>query len=409
MALTQLPPLSLYIHIPWCVKKCPYCDFNSHQVKNDIPEQAYIDRLLVDLEQEIPQVWGRQLSSIFIGGGTPSLFSAQGFEKLLSGIRALLPFQPDMEITMEANPGTVEAQKFKDFFNAGINRISIGVQSFNNQFLDTLGRIHNGDEATRAFEIARQAGFDNINLDLMYALPNQSDSQAMVDLQKAVALSPEHLSWYQLTLEPNTLFYHQPPPIPDEDSAFDISEQGIEFLRQNGYQQYEVSAYSKNGKHPSVHNLNYWQFGDYLGIGAGAHGKISRADDQTITRKSKKRSPKDYLDADKPIIENARTIPQQELPLEFMMNAMRLKNGVAQELFFGTTGLLIGQVKNAISQAQEQGLLNCSNNQLQPSEQGYRFLNELLAYFMPENFPELAEPNNGKVDKANTIKVTELN
>ena len=391
MALAQVPPLSLYIHTPWCVQKCPYCDFNSHQLKESLPEDDYVERLLFDLEQELPEVWGRQLTSIFIGGGTPSLFSAQSYERLLSGIRALLPFHSDMEITMEANPGTVEADKFKGFFQAGINRISIGVQSFNNQFLSSLGRIHNGDEAIRAFQIARDAGFDNINVDLMYALPEQSAEQALDDLAIAVDLHPEHLSWYQLTLEPNTLFYHQPPPLPDDESVCDIAEAGLRQLKKEGYQRYEVSAFSRNGQSPSTHNLNYWQFGDYLGIGAGAHGKISRMDNQTITRKSKKRSPKEYLDSNKSLIAQRREIPAQELPLEFMMNAMRLKGGVPSELFFQTTGLLLPQIQNAIEQAQSDQLIELNQSHIRPTAKGYQFLNELLELFMPENFPQLAE------------------
>ncbi|WP_444995535.1 radical SAM family heme chaperone HemW [Aliikangiella sp. IMCC44359] len=385
MTITSLPPLSLYIHTPWCVQKCPYCDFNSHQLKTTIPEQEYIDRLLFDLEQELPEIWGRSLNSIFIGGGTPSLFSGKSYERLLSGIRALLPFHADMEITMEANPGTVEADKFNEFYQAGINRISIGVQSFNNQFLKVLGRIHDGSEASRAYQIAREAGFKNINLDLMYALPQQTVQQALNDLKMAIELAPEHLSWYQLTLEPNTLFYHQPPPLPDDELTCDMAEQGIELLTKHEYQQYEVSAYSSAGHYPSTHNLNYWQFGDYLGIGAGAHGKITRADTQTITRKSKKRNPKDYLDTNKAVIDKQQQILKEELPLEFMMNAMRLKDGVPTALFFQTTGLLISQIENALTEAEKQGLLTKDHDYIRPTEQGYRFLNELLTFFMPEN------------------------
>jgi len=397
MAITQLPPLSLYIHTPWCVQKCPYCDFNSHQLKKPIPEDDYIECLLRDLEQEMPSVWGRQLSSIFIGGGTPSLFSPQSFDRLFSGVRALLPFHADMEITMEANPGTVEAEKFKGFFDAGINRISIGVQSFDNHFLQSLGRIHDGDEALRAFEIARNAGFNNINLDLMYALPNQTIAQALDDLTIATQLAPEHLSWYQLTLEPNTLFYHQPPPLPDDEAVCDIAEQGLALLSSTGYQRYEVSAYSREGQFPSAHNLNYWQFGDYLGIGAGAHGKITRADNQTITRISKRRNPKDYLNPDKSFIDTSRQIPPAEFPLEFMMNAMRLKNGIDESLFFKTTGLLLGQIEPALAQAENAGFLERTESRLRPSPNGYQFLNELLECFMPENFSQLGSGEQIKI------------
>lgn len=391
MAITQLPPLSLYIHIPWCVQKCPYCDFNSHQAKDTIPEQAYIQRLLFDLEQQLPTVWGRQLSSIFIGGGTPSLFSAEALEQLLSGIRALLPFYADMEITMEANPGTFEAEKFSGFREAGVNRLSIGIQSFNDTFLTKLGRIHGADEAKRAFSIARNAGFDNINIDLMYGLPGQSLEQAMSDLTTAFELAPEHLSWYQLTLEPNTLFYHQPPQLPNDDQIIDISDSGLALLNDNHYCRYEISAFHRQGAQPSQHNLNYWQFGDYLGIGAGAHQKITRADNQTITRQSKRRSPKNYLDKNLSLIDNSRAIQPQELPLEFMMNALRLKNGVDQSLFFSTTGLLLSQLEEVIVQAESQKLLKRDKNRIQPTSHGYQFLNELLQLFMPENFPFLAK------------------
>ena len=390
MAITQLPPLSLYVHVPWCVKKCPYCDFNSHAVKNEIPEEAYIDRLLFDLEQEMPKVWGRQLVSIFIGGGTPSLLSPNAYERLLSGIRSLLPFLADIEITMEANPGTVEANKFAGFVDAGINRLSIGVQSFNDGQLQSLGRIHSSFEAQRAFQIAREAGFNNINLDLMYALPNQSVAESQDDLKKAIDLGPEHLSWYQLTLEPNTLFFHEPPPIPDDEIAEDIAEAGLALLSDNRYRRYEVSAYSLDGTKPSTHNLNYWQFGDYLGIGAGAHGKITRADEQTISRTSKRRNPKDYLNKTKSLIDNSKQIPTQELPLEFMMNALRLKEGIPRELFFQSTGLLIEQISKQIKKACDEGLLVDNGKQIAPTEQGYRFLNQLLEHFMPENFSALA-------------------
>ena len=389
MAITKLPPLSMYIHVPWCVRKCPYCDFNSHAVKNVIPEEAYVDALLEDLSQQIPSVWGRQLVSIFIGGGTPSLFSPQSYEKLFSGIRALIPFQQDIEITMEANPGTAEAEKFAGFIEAGINRISIGVQSFNDKHLHSLGRIHSANEAEKAYQIARDAGCKNINLDLMYALPNQSLEESLDDLKRAIALSPEHLSWYQLTLEPNPLFYHQPPTLPKESVMDDIAEQGLALIESSGYKRYEISAYSREGKKPSTHNLNYWRFGDYLGIGAGAHGKITRSDEQSIKRISKKRSPKDYLDSSKPFIDSIKVISQQELPLEFMMNAMRLKEGVEKESFFEHSGLLLSQIQKQISEAQELGLIELTDKKIKPSERGYLFLNELLEHFMPENFPEL--------------------
>jgi len=390
MAITQLPPLSLYVHFPWCVQKCPYCDFNSHAVKQAIPEKEYIDALLEDLEQELPAIWGRSITSIFIGGGTPSLMSVSAMDHLLSGIRARLPFLSDIEVTMEANPGTVEADKFKGFFDAGINRISIGVQSFNNEFLKVLGRIHHAEEAKSAFEIARNAGFNNINIDLMYALPNQSVSQALSDLEIATNLKPEHLSWYQLTLEPNTHFHHSPPEkMAGDDLLADISEQGLQFLDHRNYQRYEVSAFNLSGDYPSWHNTNYWQFGDYIGIGAGAHGKITRADTQQIIRTSKRRNPKDYLNKEKSFIDHSRILKHQELPLEFMLNALRLKNGVNEDLFFQTTGLLLSQVNHAVDACTQKGLLIRENKTIRPTSTGFNFLNEILAEFMDDNFPKL--------------------
>ncbi len=401
MAITQLPPLSLYIHFPWCVQKCPYCDFNSHAIKQGIPESDYINALIQDLEQQLPTIWGRSISSIFIGGGTPSLLSVSAIDQLLSAIRARLPFLADTEVTMEANPGTVEAEKFKGFFDAGVNRISIGVQSFNDQFLSTLGRIHQADEAISAFEIARNAGFKNINIDLMYALPNQSIEQALSDLNIATKLSPEHLSWYQLTLEPNTEFHHKPPKnMANDDLLADISEQGLTFLQQQNYHRYEVSAFSRSNDYISQHNLNYWRFGDYLGIGAGAHSKITRADTQQITRINKRKSPKDYLNKDKTFIDKTRILEHQELPLEFMLNAMRLKNGVDENLFFETTGLLLSQINHALEKCYQRGLLINKEKIIQPTEIGFQFLNEILNEFMDENFP--------KLNQQQQIKITEV-
>lgn len=393
MTITHLPPLSLYIHFPWCVQKCPYCDFNSHAVKQPIPESDYIDALLFDLEQELPAIWGRSLTSVFIGGGTPSLMSAENMQRLLSGIRSLLPFI-DIEITMEANPGTVEAEKFAGFFDAGVNRISIGVQSFNDQYLSTLGRIHSADEAVNAFNIARKAGFKNINIDLMYALPNQSIQQAIADLKTATELKPEHLSWYQLTLEPNTTFHHAPPKnLPEDDALADISDDGLSFLETNNYHRYEVSAFSLSGRNASWHNTNYWQFGDYIGIGAGAHGKITRADTQQIIRTSKRRNPKDYLNKDKSFIDQTRILQNQDLPLEFMMNAMRLKNGVHEELFFQTTGLLFSQLNQVLKKLKSKDLITHKNKIVKATELGFRFLNDILSEFSADNFPNLNDGN----------------
>lgn len=393
MAITELPPLSLYVHFPWCVQKCPYCDFNSHSIKQSIPEADYIQALLNDLEQELPAIWGRSLTSIFIGGGTPSLMSVEGMDQLLSGIRARLPYLADTEVTMEANPGTVEAEKFNGFYQAGVNRISIGVQSFNDIFLKTLGRIHQSDEALKAFEIARQAGFKNINIDLMYALPEQTIEQALSDLTIATSLQPEHLSWYQLTLEPNTAFYHTPPKnMASDDLLADIGEAGLEFLTDKNYQRYEVSAFNLNGKHPSWHNTNYWQFGDYVGIGAGAHGKITRADTQEIIRTSKRRSPKDYLNPEKSFIDNTRVVSNQDLPLEFMMNAMRLKQGVNLNSFYSRTGVMLSELDKAIEHCEQRGLIEVEQGEIRPSETGFVFLNEILNEFLPEKFPQLQSP-----------------
>lgn len=322
-------------------------------------------------------------------------------DRLLSGIRARLPFLADTEVTMEANPGTVEADKFKGFFDAGVNRISIGVQSFNNEFLSTLGRIHQADEAVKAFEIARLSGFKNVNIDLMYALPNQSIEQALSDLKIAISLKPEHLSWYQLTLEPNTAFYHSPPKQMATDHLLaDIGEAGLNLLQKNDYQRYEISAFNLNGKSPSWHNTNYWQFGDYLGIGAGAHGKITRADTQQIIRTSKRRSPKDYLNKRKSYIDQTRIIKPQELPLEFMMNAMRLKKGVDVSSFQSRTGIMFSQIESAIQKCREQGLLELETKRILPSDTGFIFLNNILSEFMEDNFPKL---NNNE-----TIQFKEL-
>ncbi|MCO7225275.1 radical SAM family heme chaperone HemW [Pleionea sp. CnH1-48] len=383
--LTQLPPLSLYVHIPWCVRKCPYCDFNSHENRQTMDEQAYIDALVADLTQELPAVWGRRLSSIFIGGGTPSLFSAQAIDSLLSQIRALIPFNGDIEITLEANPGTAEADKFKGFFQAGINRLSIGVQSFNDQHLHTLGRIHKANEALKAIKMAQEAGFERINVDLMHGLPEQTQAQAMQDLATAFDSGVSHLSWYQLTLEPNTLFYRHPPKLPADDALSDIQDAGEARLKDAGFNKYEISAYAKAPSLQSRHNLNYWQFGDYLGIGAGAHGKITLPAEQKIRRYSKKRHPKSYLDASQPYLDNQKTLAIEELPLEFFMNTMRLTQGVDQQLFFERTGLTPALINDNIEQAVFKELLDTTEGIYRPTPLGHKFLNDLLEMFMPEN------------------------
>src|SRR3954471_22766493 len=332
--LSALPPLALYVHIPWCVRKCPYCDFNSHERAGELPEKAYVEKLLLDLESHLPSVWGRRLTSVFIGGGTPSLFSPGSIDALLSGVRARLPLEPDAEITLEANPGTVEAGRFRGYRDAGVTRISVGVQSFDDAMLRALGRIHGGDEARRAVESAL-AAFDNVNLDLMYGLPGQSMAMARADLEAGVATGVPHVSAYQLTIEPNTVFFSKPPQLPEHDLAADMQVMIEALLAEKGFEHYETSAFAKPG-HRCRHNLNYWEFGDYLGIGAGAHGKISFPD--RITRHSRMKQPREYLAAQDTLAEQ-NTIPAAELPFEFMLNALRLPYGFPIALFQERTGL----------------------------------------------------------------------
>jgi len=377
-----LPPLSLYIHIPWCVRKCPYCDFNSHTVKDELPEQRYIDALLRDMRDELSAVQGRSIDTIFIGGGTPSLFTPQGIEQILSGIAALTPLSSGAEITMEANPGTFEQECFAGFKAAGINRLSIGIQSFNTEHLQTLGRIHNEKDALHAIQKAQQIGFDNINLDLMHGLPQQTPQQALNDLQQAIDLEPQHISWYQLTIEPNTEFHSKPPTLPEDEALWAIQEQGQALLAQHGYQQYEISAYAQPGRQ-AQHNLNYWRFGDYIGIGAGAHGKVSWPTDNRINRRWKQRQPKAYMDALSPL-SGEQDITEDERPFEFMMNALRLSNGVSSDLFAERTGLELQQITPLLQRAIEKGLLIDNPALIAPTEQGKLFLNDLLEMFLVE-------------------------
>lgn len=376
----QLPPLSLYIHIPWCVRKCPYCDFNSHRAEQDLPEVEYCNKLIDDLKLGLEWVQQRPLQSIFIGGGTPSLFSPKAFETILSSVEKEVGFSDDIEITMEANPGTAEQQRFKGYRSAGINRLSIGVQSFGDAQLKALGRIHSAEQAQLAMGMARNAGFDNVNLDLMHGLPQQSVAAAKEDLQQAIALEPEHLSWYQLTIEPNTEYYKRPPLLPIDDELAEIQIQGQEFLAANGYSQYEVSAYSKGQQ--SRHNMNYWQFGDYLGIGAGAHSKITR--DGNIHRFWKTRQPDHYMDHQKPFVAGREIIEGEQLALEFMMNSLRLTSGFNLSLFNERTFLESQSIQHTLDQLQQQGLISLNNNYLQPTELGQRFLNDIVASFMPQ-------------------------
>ena len=381
---TTLPPLALYIHFPWCVQKCPYCDFNSHAVKNGIPEMEYINALISDLDQELPLIWGRSITSIFMGGGTPSLFSAEAIDKLFSELRCRLAFAPNIEITLEANPGTVEQARFKEYRAIGINRLSIGVQSFADNKLIQLGRIHNSKEAIIAAETAHASGFDNFNLDLMFGLPEQTTQQAIKDIQQAVSLAPTHISWYQLTIEPNTLFHHQPPPLPNDDQLWHIYEQGQAKLDNAGYTQYEISAYAKKNMQCS-HNLNYWQFGDYIGIGAGAHGKISNAADKTIVRRHKLKQPDSYISqaATQTPLAGEQTLQTDDVILEFMMNALRLNEGFPLSLFQEQTGLDLNVISEHLQIAQNKGWLELAGTHVRPTQQGRYFLNDLLGLFMP--------------------------
>jgi putative oxygen-independent coproporphyrinogen III oxidase len=377
-------PLSLYVHLPWCVKKCPYCDFNSHEAKNaELNEQAYIDALIRDIDFELPRIWGRQLISVFIGGGTPSLFSAEALDQLISALRARFNIAPGIEITLEANPGTAEAEKFKAYRETGINRLSIGVQSFNDKYLKTLGRIHDSNEALNAIELAKAAGFNNFNIDLMFALPEQSVDDAMQDLQTAIAQSPTHISWYQLTIEPNTVFYSRPPEVPSDDDSWLMQEQGQVLLQKNDFMQYEISAYAKD-KQVASHNMNYWEFGDYLGIGAGAHGKITNIAEGKIERFSRHKIPKRYIElaGEESVITETRNLNRNELPLEFMMNAMRLKEGVAANLFLQRTGMPLKMMEKELSMATEREFLDWQLDIIKPTIEGQRYLNDLLEMFV---------------------------
>jgi len=380
--LLTLPPLSLYIHIPWCVRKCPYCDFNSHAVSgNGLPEKRYVNRLLEDMDNELVGIQHRELHSIFIGGGTPSLFSSHAIDYLLSELEKKIPFKSDIEITMEANPSTFEQRKFAGFRAAGINRLSIGIQSFQDHHLKKLGRIHNGEESLKAATLARKSGFNNINLDIMHGLPDQSLHLAMQDLKAAIRCGPEHISWYQLTIEPNTVFYSKPPVLPEEELLWDIQEAGFEILTQAGFLHYEISAWTQKDK-ASQHNLNYWQFGDYIGIGAGAHGKITNLNHHTITRRWKTRMPSSYMNEHFALIAGEKVISHQELPLEFFLNTLRLKHGVPAHYFEQYTGLSLTRVTAALNKARKSGLMTTDVCTLQATDIGQRFLNDLLSYFM---------------------------
>ncbi|KJV32248.1 radical SAM family heme chaperone HemW [Pantoea sp. SM3] len=376
--MPELPPLSLYIHIPWCVQKCPYCDFNSHALKGEVPHIEYVQHLLSDLEQDLPLTAGREVRTIFIGGGTPSLLSSNAMQMLMDGVRARLPLAADAEVTMEANPGTVEAARFSGYQKAGINRISIGVQSFSPQKLERLGRIHGPDEAIRAAHLAAGLGLRSFNLDLMHGLPDQSLEEALDDLRQAIALNPPHLSWYQLTIEPNTMFSSRPPVLPDDDSLWDIYEQGHELLSAAGYQQYETSAYAKPG-YRCEHNLNYWRFGDYLGIGCGAHGKLTQPDGR-IVRTVKTRHPRGFMQGK--YLDKQHNVENDDKPFEFFMNRFRLLEAAPRADFSRYTGLDEQVIRAQMDEAIKAGYVVETTEQWQITEKGKLFLNSLLELFM---------------------------
>ena len=377
-----LPPLSLYIHIPWCVRKCPYCDFNSHEIRGAVPETNYVDALIADLETALPLIWGRKIYTVFFGGGTPSVFSAASIERILNAVRARVPLAIDAEITLEANPGTVEAEKFRGFRAAGVNRLSLGIQSFHPQHLKALGRIHDDNEARAAIEIAR-ANFDNFNLDLMYGLPQQSVAEALADIETVLSFAPPHLSVYHLTVEPNTYFYRHPPALPVDDDAAQMQEAIEQKLATTGYKHYETSAFAQPGAQ-SRHNLNYWTFGDYLGIGAGAHSKLSLPG--RILRQARHKQPKQYLEsaAAGNAIQEQHDVAASEIGFEFMMNALRLSNGFPVVLFEERAGLPLTAVLKPLEEAERRGLIERDHQRIAPTELGRQFLNDLLQIFLPE-------------------------
>jgi len=375
-----LPPLALYVHIPWCLKKCPYCDFNSHEARSEVPEAAYVDALIADLEFALPSIWGRRVISVFIGGGTPSLFSAAAIDRLLAAVRARVPLAPGAEVTLEANPGTFEREKFAGFHAAGVNRLSLGIQSFDPKHLQSLGRVHDADEARRAAEAAL-AIFGNVNFDLMYALPRQTVAEAVADLDEALTFSPPHLSFYHLTLEPNTLFHRYPPELPDDETSADIEDAVHSRLEAAGYRHYETSAYARPGRE-CLHNLNYWQFGDYLGIGAGAHSKLSFAD--RVVRQVRYKQPKQYLEqiaAGAPLQED-QVVTRDDIGFEFMLNALRLTDGVPAALFAERTGYPLTLVGQGLAAAEARGLMERDPTTLRPTALGQRFLNDLQQLFL---------------------------
>ncbi len=395
----ELPPLSLYVHVPWCVRKCPYCDFNSHEQKGELPEDDYVDALLDDFRHDLSYVQKRAISTIFIGGGTPSLLSAAAYDRLLNGLQKMAAFASDIEITLEANPGTAERGKFADYHSAGINRLSLGIQSFDPQQLQQLGRIHDEHDAERAIEYAHKAGFNRLNLDIMYGLQAQSADSAMKDLQRAIDAKPEHISWYQLTIEPNTVFFKHPPPLPPEDTLIDIQDSGLTLLADHGFTRYEVSAFARAGGQ-ARHNLNYWRFGDYLGIGAGAHGKITQRSRQRILRMHKRRQPGHYLQAAAvakkqalnqsagnllnryPYLADAGPIETDQLALEFLLNALRLREGFTRRQFEQRTGLPFSLIAKQVESLHQRQLLRIDGDRISTTDTGYQFLNSVLEAFV---------------------------
>ncbi|MES2141391.1 MAG: radical SAM family heme chaperone HemW [Pseudomonadota bacterium] len=380
--MLSTPPLSLYIHFPWCIRKCPYCDFNSHALRAELPETAYINALLEDLDQQLPKVLDRPIISIFMGGGTPSLFSPVAINYLIDEVKKRLDFSAEIEITLEANPGTVEYQRFQGYRAAGVNRLSIGIQSFQDQQLKALGRIHGGDEAINAVIAAKAAGFTNINIDLMHGLPNQTLQEGLEDLNKAVELGPTHISWYQLTIEPNTEFAVRPPKLPIDDKIWDLQEQGKLQLLKKNYRQYEISAYSQDA-YICMHNQNYWEFGDYLGIGAGAHSKLTNIKERIITRAWKLKNPKDYLEKKNNFLGGEKIILEKELAFEFMLNALRLHYPIPLKLFEQRTGLSISTLTDPLLEAEKLELLVMQEANIQLSDRGKRFYNDFVALFLP--------------------------
>jgi putative oxygen-independent coproporphyrinogen III oxidase len=383
MSGLALPPLALYVHMPWCVRKCPYCDFNSHAIGSEMPEREYVTALLDDLEQDLDAVQGRELVSIFFGGGTPSLFSPESIAEIVSGVRQRVRCAPDVEITLEANPGTIEHGRFSGYKAAGVTRVSLGAQSFDDRHLKALGRIHGAGDIERAVEELQRAGFENFNLDLMYALPDQRLDEAVADIRRALSLEPAHISHYQLTLEPGTVFFHRPPPLPDQDASWEMQQACTALLAEHGYEQYEVSAYARAGRQ-CKHNLNYWQFGDYIGIGAGAHGKLTDVARKQIVRTVRHRQPRDYLrrqGSDR--TSERRIVAADELAFEFMLNVLRLRIGFAASEFEARTGVALDAIREPLERAIAQGLLVRQGDRWRPTDRGHLFLNDLQALFLP--------------------------